>query len=81
MLLFCAKNIVAILTMAVLEELGSKLTDIAGIKVSFPVKEDKDFILKIYARLCLMYDETWDCGDSSYALSCKKILRCVHKSH
>ena len=59
---------------AVLEELGTKLTDIAGIKVTFPVKEDKNFILKIYGRLCLMYDETWECGDS---LSCKKIMRCV----
>ncbi|XP_043239070.1 proteoglycan 4-like [Amphibalanus amphitrite] len=64
---------------AVLEELGSKLTDIAGIKVSFPVKEDKDFILKIYARLCLMYDETWDCGNASISLSCKKILRLLNR--
>ena len=63
--------------MAVLEELGSKLTDIAGIKVSFPVKNDKDFILKIYSRLCLMYDETWDFGDATFSLSCKMVLRYV----
>ncbi|XP_037079319.1 nucleolar and coiled-body phosphoprotein 1-like [Pollicipes pollicipes] len=59
--------------MAVLEELGSKLTDIVGIKVGFPLSNDEDLVMKVYSRLCLLYDEAWDF--EATGISCKQIQR------